>query len=162
MSVNGTRLEGLSFPEAVELIKAAGEQGGPRVFIVRQHELPSAAGLQAGNGQEVSSEVSSPLADGQNAITESPVLATSPGTSATTSISTEATVSVGPSRVDTTAALPSASGVAYSGSPAVEETTTKVAPELPVPMNAGTRSESDATNSTVTHFHHLRCHCYNC
>jgi len=109
---------------------------------VRQRELPSATGLQAENGQEVSSEVSSPLADGQNTMMESPAMATS--------MSTEANASVDLSSVDTTAALPLASGVADSGSPAVEETTTKAAPELPVSTNAGTRSVSGATNSTVT------------
>jgi len=154
VSVNGSRLEGLSFPEAVELIKAAGEQGGPRIFIVRQRELPSPTCLQVDKGGEVSSEVSSPLADGQNTMRESPAMATS--------MSTEANASVDLSSVDCTAALPSARAVADSSSLSVAETTTTAAPELPVPVNVDTRSVSDTTNSTVTYFQYLQCHCYNC
>lgn len=48
VGVNGARLDGLSFKAAVALIKAAGLQGGPRVFTVRRCEPTSTASLEAG------------------------------------------------------------------------------------------------------------------
>jgi hypothetical protein len=152
VSVNGNRLEGLSFPEAVELIKAAGEQGGPRTFIVRQRELPSATGSQSENGGEVSNEVTSPLIDGQNAVVDPPQ-AVSVSEAVNIGASTEANTATDVSSVDS-AALASSSGDASNSCSAVlvESTTTKPAPELPVSMNEGTRSVSDATKSTVMFF----------
>ena len=52
VGVNGARLDGLSFAAAVELIKAAGQQGGPRVFTVRRcpKTVAFAGSLEEGTG----------------------------------------------------------------------------------------------------------------